>query len=191
MHGYQPWLGRKHSVCGRIAMRRAGWKGLVAIQSKSSRNTSSTSMRRNMTKSKEKSPGWVSSLNTTHPELPGSKFPNYRQWFAEMLHCHTLFFLLISVQRDVAVIPQNHEYKTCLVFPCDFFTLFLQSLFYIHTSPFLWSCSSQLLGFHLFLCDFCLRDKPKLCMSSYFSWVPSRAFLIVFLVGNVLLFLVH
>lgn len=46
--------------------------------------------------------------------------------------------------------------------------LFLQSLFYIHASTFLWLCSSKLLGLSLFLSDFYLRDKPKLYMGSYF-----------------------
>lgn len=41
MHIYLHPLGKKHSVCGGITMRRAGWKGLTDIQS---RNSSSTSI---------------------------------------------------------------------------------------------------------------------------------------------------
>lgn len=77
-----------------------------------------------------RSSGWVSSLSTVDPELPAKCakiqihlpfiFKNYREQFAEMLLCHTLF-LLIPEQRDIAVTSQNHEYKSCLVFSHVFF----------------------------------------------------------------------
>lgn len=144
MHRHLHWLGKKYSVCVGIAMRRAGRKGLTAIQSKNSRKTSRSMQWAVQECDKDhgkRSPSWVFSLSPMDPELPAKRakiqihvpfvFKTYREQFAEMLYCHTLFLLLISAQRDVAVtFSQNHEYKTCLFFPL-WFSPFLGEVYFI------------------------------------------------------------